>query len=327
MNGELPEIARLGHGIGVIPLPLPFRSPGWVNAYLVEAVDGPVLIDCGVDWESGYTRLMEGLASFGVQPSDISTLIVSHLHPDHVGMAPRLTEAFGWRLLMHHRAGVLFTRYNDTPGLIGRTRALAIRSGTPPTLVDRVSDIGPRPDYMPLLRKPDVFVDDGDVIDLGAGRRLEVLHTPGHEQSHICLRDSLTGIVFSGDHVLPRITPVIMFDEEVDDVLGDYLNSLRRLIELEIGLTYPAHGVVVERGTARCEQILLHHERRLGGMVDFVHLGPSTAWKVMEEAYRPNLTALEQRLALRETVSHLEHLRVWGRLSSFEENGVNWYRR
>ncbi len=63
-------------------------------------------------------------------------------------------------------------------------------------------------------------------------RWLEVLHTPGHEASHICLRDTRTGIVFSGDHVLPRITPVIMVDERDVDVLGQYLSSLERLIDL-----------------------------------------------------------------------------------------------
>lgn len=326
MNEALPDITELGHGIGVVSLPLPFRSPAWVNAYVVRGESRAVLIDCGVDWEQGRERLASGLAALGVAYSAIDTLIVSHLHPDHVGMAPRLVEEHGWSLLMHARAATLYERYNDTPGLIERTRALAMHSGTPVDLVEQVAGLGPRPAYMPLLRPPDILVTDGDVVDLGGGRHLEVLHTPGHEQSHICLRDSLTGILFSGDHVLPRITPVIMYDEDAEDVLGDYLASLRRLVELEVGLTYPAHGWIVERGTARCEQILLHHERRLGGMIDVVRLGPSTAWKVMEESYRPNLSPLEQRLALRETVSHLEHLRVMGKVTRFEDHGVRFYR-
>ncbi len=325
MNRELPDIADLGHGIGVIPLPLPFRSPAWVNAYVVCGSDGVVLIDCGVDWPEGHNRLMSGFEVLGIDPSAVHTLIVSHLHPDHVGMAPRLTADHGWQLLMHERAATLFARYNDTPALEARTRELAVRHGTPPDQLIAVADIGPRPAYMPLLGAPDVVVVEGNAVELG-GRRLEVLHTPGHEQSHICLRDSRTGIMFSGDHVLPRITPVIMYDELADDVLGDYLRSLRMLIDLEVGLTYPAHGTVVERGTARCEQIALHHERRLDGMLDVIRLGPTTAWSVMGEVYRPHLTPLEQRLALRETVSHLEHLRLDGRIGVFEDSGVLFYR-
>jgi glyoxylase-like metal-dependent hydrolase (beta-lactamase superfamily II) len=327
VSSELPDVTDLGHGIGVIPLPLPFRSPAWVNAYLIAGSEGWTLIDCGVDWQPGMDRLNEGLDALGVSPASIHSLVVSHLHPDHVGMAPRLTEEHGWQLVMHRNAATLYERYNDTPGMVTRTRDLALRSGVPEPLLGPLTELGPRPAYMPFLDPPDRVVDDGDSIELGGGRRLDVLHTPGHEQSHICLRDSLTGIVFSGDHVLPRITPVIMYDEQVDDVLGDYLTSLQRLVELGIGLTYPAHGTIVERGTARCEQILLHHHRRLDGMVGVVDLGPATSWKVMEQVYRPNLSPLEQRLALRETVSHLEHLRIWGRVSTFHEDGVDWYRR
>lgn len=325
MSHDIPDITDLGHGIGVIPLPLPFRSPAWVNAYVVRGTERVVIIDCGVDWEPGSSRLREGLRSFGLQPNDIDTLVVSHLHPDHVGMAPTLTEAHGWRLAMHRRSADLCCRYNDTPGLERRTLQLARRHGTPDGLVEAVASIGARPEFMPFLRAPDALLDDGDTIELG-DRRLEVIHTPGHEQAHICLRDSRTGVTFSGDHVLPRITPVIMFDEEAEDVLGDYISSLDRLVGIRIGLTYPAHGTIVERGVARCEQIKLHHRRRLAGMLELVRLGPTTAWAVMAEAYRPNLGPGDQRLALRETISHLEHLRIGGSLQTFDEQEVRYYR-
>lgn len=326
MSTRLPDVTELGHGIGVVPVPLPIDSPPWVNAYVVRGDDRIVLIDCGMDWEVGARHLMEGLGALGCTPGDIDTLIVSHMHPDHVGMAPRMTREHGWKLLMHQRASSLYERYNDTPERARWTDAFVRRHGTPPALIGEVADIGPRPDWMPILDPPDIAVMDGDMIDLG-GRSLEVLHTPGHEQTHICLRDSRTGILFSGDHVLPRITPIIMFDEDAEDVLGDYLGSLERLISLEIGLTYPAHGWIVERGTARSEQIILHHDRRLEGMLDVVRRGPTTAWTVMVESYRPNLPPNHQRMALLETVSHLEHLRVGDRLRSFDEAGVLFYRR
>jgi glyoxylase-like metal-dependent hydrolase (beta-lactamase superfamily II) len=311
----------------MVPLPLPFPSPRWVNAYAIEGADGVVLIDCGVDWEAGHQALDEGLAAVGVDRSAVTTLVVSHLHPDHVGMAPRLVEELGCRLVMHRRAADLVDRYNDTPGLERRMRALAVRHGVPPADREAFGRVGPRPDYMPFVEPPDVVVEDGDEIHVDASRRLAVLHTPGHEPSHICLVDTRTGILFSGDHVLPRITPVIMYDEDEEDVLGDYLASLRRLVDLHVGLTYPAHGTIVERGTLRAEQILLHHDRRLAGMVEVVERGPTTAWHVMGEVYRPHLGPLEQRLALRETISHLEHLRLAGTLSAFDETGTWWYRR
>lgn len=327
MNGELPNPASLGHGIHLIPAPLPFRAPAWVNCYAIESDGGIALIDCGCDWEPGHSALLRGLEDVGLAGADIHTLIVSHLHPDHVGMAKRIVLENGSRFVMHQRAARLVDRYNDTPGLISRNLVLAARHGVPPHHARPLADVGPRPDYMPLIDPPDTVVDDGDRLDLGGGRYLEVLHTPGHEPSHVCLRDSLTGVVFSGDHVLPRISPVIMYDEDFPDVLGDYLASLERLLEIPIGITYPAHGTLIERGAARVEQILLHHERRLGQMQDRAEVGPLTAWSMMEAVFRPHLSTLEQRLALRETVSHLEHLRLSERLDTEDRDGVLWYRR
>lgn len=325
MSRRLPDIADLGHGIGLIPLPLPFDSPAWVNAYVITTSSGTTLIDCGVDWEPGLTRLLDGFAVLEVEPSSIHTLIVSHLHPDHVGMSQRVIEQTGATLTMHRSALENHLVYNDTPGtqrwLDGFGRLHGVPTDQLPAFVALE-----RPEWMPFIGPPDVVVDDGDMIELGDGRHLEVLHTPGHEHSHICLVDSKTGILFSGDHILPRITPVIMWDHTEVDVLGLYLESVQRLTGDKFGLTYPAHGSTVERGSQRAEQIVLHHERRLGGMFEVVRLGPTTAWTVMLESFRPHLNPLEQRLALRETVSHLERLRVGGRITSFDDE-ARYYRR
>ena len=326
MNGEPPPPTTLDHGIHLIPVPLPFRSPSWVNCYAIEAADGVALIDCGCDWEPGRAALSAGLAATGLAGAPIHTLIVSHLHPDHVGMANRVVAEYGARFVMHRRAARLVDRYNDSPGFISRNLDLAARHGVPEHHVRTLADVGPRPDFMPTIAAPDTVVDDGDRLELGGGRQLEVLHTPGHDPSHICLRDSLSGVIFSGDHVLPRISPVIMFDEEYDDVLGDYLTSLERLLTVPIGLTYPAHGTIIERGAARVEQIVLHHERRLAQMSSRAQTGAITAWTMMQAIFRPHLSPADQRLALRETVAHLEHLRLMERLAAQDRDGVIWYR-
>ena len=297
-----------------------------MNCYLIEG-DRLTLLDCGVDWEDGLEALESGLRDVGFQPASIDRLVVTHLHPDHVGMAPRLSERWHCEIVMHERSVDRIPRYNDTAGFAESIRGLARRHGVPETMRPGFVDVATRAPFMPLMRDPDQVVADGDRIPITDSRWLDVLHTPGHEASHICLRDSLTGILFSGDHVLPRITPVIMVDDEGSDVLGDYLASLQRLVDLEVGLTYPAHGGIVEHGARRAEQISLHHDRRLSGMLDVVSLAPTTAWEVMIESYRPNLNSIEQRLALRETVSHLEHLRTRNEVTSFPEGELWFYRR
>ena len=327
MSEAVPEAQSLGNGIHLIPAPLPFKSPAWVNTYAIEADGGLLLLDCGTDWEPGRDALRDGFRRVGLEEVQVHTLVVSHLHPDHVGMSARLVRELGCRFVMHERASQLVSRYNDTPGYVERLLRIGRTHGVPPRLLDSVTaDLATRPGYMPTIDPPDHTVVDGDTIDLGGGRWLEVIHTPGHEQSHICLRDSRTGVLFSGDHVLPRISPVVMWDEGLEDPLGSYLASLEKLLGMELKLTYPAHGSLIERGDERARQILLHHDRRLLDMAELVRSHDSTAWDVMLESFRPNLTPIEARLAFLETVSHLEHLTVTGRLNTVQRDGVVVFR-
>lgn len=322
----LPPPRSLGDGIHLIPAPLPFKSPPWVNAYAIESGDGLLLIDCGTDWDPGRKALSEGFTALGLDESAVHTLVVSHLHPDHVGMSARLVRELGCRFVMHERASRLVSRYNDTPGYARRLATIAGVHGMPDA-VARAATSTERAGWMPLIDPPDHVVEDGDVIDLGAGRALTVVHTPGHEQAHICLRDSRTGVFFSGDHVLPRISPVIMYDEDVGDPLGDYIESLDKLLAMGIGLTYPAHGTLIERGDERARQILLHHDRRLRDMADLVAQADTTAWTVMTKSFRPNLSPTDARLAFLETISHLEHLRLDGRIDHEDREGRVFYTR
>ena len=328
MNVPIPEPASLGHGIHLIPAPLPFKSPAWVNTYAIEADGGILLLDCGTDWEPGRVAIRDGFGQLGLDESAVHTLVVSHLHLDHVGMSARLVKELGCRFVMHERAAKLVDRYNDTPGYVDRLLRIGRAHGVPSRVLGSVTgDLATRPEYMPLIGPPDHTVADGERIDIGDGRSLEVIHTPGHEPAHICLRDSRTGILFSGDHVLPRISPVIMWDEDLGDPLGSYLASLQKLLGMNPGITYPAHGTLIDRGDERARQILLHHDRRLLDMAELVRSADTTAWEVMLKSFRPNLTPLEARLAFLETVSHLEHLRMTGRLQTEQRDGTVVFRR
>ncbi len=326
-QNEIPPPQPLGNGIFIVPLPLPFKSPPWVNGYAIEANGGLLLVDCGADWAEGRRALEDGLSRLGLDQSAVHTLLVSHLHPDHVGMADRLREELGCRVVMHERADQgRLASYNDTPGFLAQLRRVALAHGAPPAAVERAAS-APRPDYMPILDPPDHVVTDGDQIDLGGERHLNVLHTPGHDDAHICLRDTRTGILFSGDHILPRISPVIMYDPEIEDVLADYMGSLQRLVDLGIGVTYPAHGTLIDRGDERARQILLHHDRRLLDMVELVRRDDTTAFAVMLKSFRPNLDPVQTRLALLETIAHLEHLRIGGRISAHTRDEMVTYTR
>ncbi len=318
----------LGDGIGVIPIPIPFKGLDWVNAYVVAGDDGVVLIDCGVDGEEGYDALTHGLTALGHDLGAVHTLVVSHAHPDHVGLAPRLIDEHpAIRFVMHERIDRALPIYNH-PEEWGPSFAEACRRhGAPRDFWEPfLASVDP-PDWWRLLEPPHETVADGDRIRVDDERRLEVLYTPGHEIAHICLRDSATGILFSGDHVLPRITPYVGWEgpERDPDPLGNFIASLIRIRDGGFGTTLPAHGTLIERGAARAAQILLHHERRLGDALAEI-LEPTTAWDVTGEIFRPNLDVFNKRLALRETLSHLEYLRLDGKAEQTDRADILHYR-
>ena len=325
MSPELPQVAELGHQIAQIRLPLPFPRLRSVNAFVLEGNNGLTVIDCGVDSDEGWHALTSGLTALGHDTAAITTVIATHLHVDHMGMAARLIAETDARFIMHENAAAGLAEYNDWSIASTHQADLAARNGAPSDAVAEMRDPLPRPDWASPGIAPKHVVSDGDLIAIDADRSLEVLHTPGHEEAHICLIDSRTGVLFSGDHVLPRITPVVLHDPH-SDRLGTYTSSLQRIEDLGLGLTYPAHGTVIERGSLRARQIILHHERRLGGIVQELRHGPKTAWEILEAIFRPNLLVFEKRLAFSETMAHLAHLVERDEANTFEENGTSFYR-
>ena len=157
----IPGPRSLGHGFHAVSVPLPFRSPAWVNCYLIEG-DRLTLLDCGVDWEDGLEALEGGLRDVGFQPASIDRLVVTHLHPDHVGMAPRLSQRWRCEIVMHERSVDRIPRYNDTAGFAESIRGLARRHGVPETMRPGFVDVATRAPFMPLMRDPDQVVADGD---------------------------------------------------------------------------------------------------------------------------------------------------------------------
>jgi len=297
-----------------------------VNAYVVETDDGIALLDCGADWPEGRAALVDGLAALGHDVAAVRTLVVTHLHLDHVGLAGFVREASGCDVVMHRRAAALVPRFNDSPRMAAEALALARRHGAPPDVADVVASSAVRPRCMALAPEPTTLVDDGDRIPLGGDRFLAVLHTPGHEPAHICLRDSRTGAVFSGDHVLPRFLPAVLYDGTTPDPMDDHLASLRRFADLGAILAYPAHGSPLPDGAARAAEIARRRLRQADEVLARVETAAATAWEVTVDTSGQTAVAARRRFHLFETVSHLERLRLSAALTVDEASPTWRYR-
>lgn len=127
----------------------------------------------------------------------------------------------------------------------------------------------------------DQLLDHGDLADF-PGWRLRALHTPGHTAGHLCFAEERTGLLFSGDHVLPRISPNISTDPGgAPDPLRSYLGSLASVRDLGPTEVLPAHEWRFDGLADRVDQLLAHHEHRLEELLTALRAHPdSTPWQL-----------------------------------------------
>ena len=167
---------------------------------------------------------------------------------------------------------------------------------------------------------PDTQVKGGETIKVG-DFDFEVIWTPGHSPGHICLYEPNRKILLTGDHILPTITPNVSIHAQTHgSPLGDYMRSLRLLIDLDVDIVLPAHEFEIHDLKKRILEIEAHHDVRLDEMVNCVDSGGSTAWDVAGRVKWATGTLAEfephiQRSAVGETLAHLEYLFEQGRLA------------
>ena len=317
---------QLGDGIYRITLPLPFVNPPSVNCYVIEGDHGVTVIDCGTDDGRVLSELQQNIEQLVGSGVEIDRLICTHLHPDHAGGARSFLDGSDAAFTMHGSVSQHLDSYNDWNIERAAVADLARRHGVPSDELDLLDFSLERPGWAGVAIEPTEPVIDGQKITIGQNRTLEVIHTPGHHPTHICLLDDRTGRLFSGDHVLPRITPFIPHRPD-GDALAEYLDGLERVELLDPGVTLPAHGETIEEGRMRARQIALHHERRLGAMIQVTHPNGATAWTVMREVFRPNLSPDDRYLAFQETLAHLEYLANLRKLRRTDIDGTWIYGR
>ncbi|HEV3213279.1 MAG TPA: MBL fold metallo-hydrolase, partial [Acidimicrobiales bacterium] len=130
--GLVPPVERVRPGLWSIPVPLPDSPLRYVLVYALELDSGVALIDAGWDTPEAWTALCTGLAVAGGTVADVRAVIVTHIHPDHYGLAGRVREASGaWVGLHPADAALLVGRYVDTDGLVASMADLLEVCGVP----------------------------------------------------------------------------------------------------------------------------------------------------------------------------------------------------
>ena len=320
-------------GVFRLVLPLPFPGLDRVNAYLLADGDRATLVDCGIhdpsaNGDHGWNALAEAVGACGMAISDIARVVITHTHIDHYGMAGRVVAATGCELLMHRLAEVDLEFYRDPPTAIDRLRALFAEHGVGPREVEELTAFEDWSGFVSDVVDASTWLDGGETLRIG-GRRWDVIHTPGHAASHVCLWTPDTGALVSGDHLLATVTPHIDFRRgETKDPLGEYLTSLQVTEELDPRVVLPGHGRPFEDGGARARAIARHHDRRLGSILQVVRHEAHTADEITDEIFGTTLLNFQRRLALGEALAHLVYLEGRGEVErARRDDGTYEYRK
>ena len=312
-------------------IPIPDNPLGFINAYLVKSDEGSLLIDTGWNTDEAFEALEQQLAEARVTFKDLKYIAITHVHPDHYGLVGRVEKHTQAKLILHEaERSLLYSRYvNYDPLLNDMDQWLEI-NGVPARDRPRMKMASMEILGLVEVAMPDQIVHGGEHLVIG-NYDLEIIWTPGHSPGHICLYDRARKVLFSGDHVLEKTTPnVSMNSQSVSNPLVNYINSLNQVAKLPVDLILPAHGKPFDHFQDRVKEIEHHHEARLKEMLGLFNnrkqktayeIATGTTWFLPWE----KLPAFSKRMAVTETLSHLELLLARGALSKTMQDGIVWY--
>src|ERR1700748_53710 len=318
-------------GVLWVRLALPFRL-NHVNIYLLADGDGWAMVDSGFGNEASiaaWSTLFDG----PLAKVKISRLIVTHSHPDHVGLAGWVVERFGCPLFMS-QVEYLQSVYHQNRGTEERRNAQRLffrRHGMDEDLTEKL--LGRGQDYLKRVSVlPPVYrrLTHGDEVVIGT-RRFKAITGGGHALDQGMLCGAADKLFLSADQVLSKISPnVSVWAVEPDqNSLGEYLASLASLTTTlpYDALVLPGHGVPFYGLKTRIKQLADHHEDRCRLIAAACLDAPQTSAQLVPVVFHKYpLDEHQMGFATGELIAHVNYMLVEGRLTAEEVDGVLRFR-
>ncbi|MCW3476644.1 MBL fold metallo-hydrolase [Limobrevibacterium gyesilva] len=313
------EIAEIAPGILWLRLALPFQLDH-VNIYLLEDGPGWAVLDTGIAdlrtrtvWQSVLAERLQG--------RPLTRLIVTHFHPDHLGLAGWMTEELGLELYMSQVEYLQGLNLRHNPAALGTAshRDFYLKHGLDPATTATVMSRGHA--YLKLTTGlPPAYhrLAAGERLRIG-GRDFEILTGGGHAPEQVMLLCRDEGIFLAADQVLARISPNIGVWpwEPLADPLGAYLHSLAALRQQvpDDALVLPAHNLPFYGLHQRIADLERHHALRCDEIVAACAAGPRTTAEVLPVLFPRALDAHQMGFAFGEVLAHVNHMVRLGRLA------------
>ncbi|HLI13013.1 MAG TPA: MBL fold metallo-hydrolase [Alphaproteobacteria bacterium] len=312
-----PDVPAPGCTIEVAPgirwlrMPLPFALDH-INLWLLADGEGWTIVDTGFGRGEETRRLWDQVfaATLGGRP--VTRVIVTHFHPDHMGLAGWLCERFGVELWTPQAEWLTahLVRQGWSGGDVEKRVQHYRRNGLPVEQLDAFRQRGNT--YAGSVSPvPVTFhrIMEGDEIMID-GRPWRVIIGQGHAPEHACLYSRELDVLISGDQVLPKITTNVSVwpDQPESNPLKLYLDSLAHFRPLPASaLVLPSHGLPFHGLHARLEQLAHHHDERLARTLEAC-AAPRTGAEIIPVLFRRQLDLHQLSFAIGEALAHLHYL-------------------
>lgn len=309
------EIRPVAPGVAWVRMTLPFALDH-INLWLLDDNESVTLVDTGYGLDA-TREAWESILAQLARP--VTRLIVTHCHPDHLGLAQWLIEKTGAVLAMslgEYLGG--YALWNQLPGYNATSMVAQFRRhGLDETRCEALAQRGNAYKRgVPALPTQYRRLRDGECIAIGQ-HEWRVIVGHGHSPEHVSLYCDELEVLISGDMLLPRIsTNVSVFAATPDDdPLAHFLESINALKQLpQASLVLPSHGNPFRNIALRVDQLVEHHDDRCAELLAACN-EPRSAGEILSTLFPRELDTHQVMFAMGEAIAHLNHLEHQGRVS------------
>lgn len=305
----------------IVPVPSGLKS---INFFLVKSNKSLILIDAGLNNNDCYQALIQGLHVNDLALTDITSIILTHHHIDHIGLVNHITTKHSIPVYVHPKS---------IPRLKRDDAFLNMRIEFFSSLYEQMGcgEEGKKQIYFLkqaiIKNRADAINADLYPIEIRQLNDFELLEVPGHAPDQIALLDNSSKWLFSGDLLLNHISSNALVEpdntgERIFSLI-DHMNSLKRCLSLPIDLVFPGHGLIINDPMELVQKRLMSIEDKAARLTTLIREGVSTGSHLAQTYYKDRYQK-QFSLVMSEIIGHLDYLEMNGRIHKELKDGI-WY--